>query len=86
MYRASYASGTKVYSGDFTNPQATVKHKVTKVSTNGLVSVLTLCPFVTSIENLPVVFNPVTAYQFNENTDADVVFYKRSTKVRICMK
>ena len=81
LYRASYASGTKVYSGDFTDPSAT-QHKVTKVMSNGLVSIMKICPLVTSIDNVPFVIDLQRAYLFDVNTDAQVVYYKRSTRVR----
>jgi hypothetical protein len=80
-FRASYASGTKVYSGDFTDPSAT-QHKVTKVVSNGLVSIMRICPSVSSIENVPFVIDLQRAYLFDVNTDAQVVYYKRSTRVR----
>jgi hypothetical protein len=80
-FRASYASGTKVYSGDFTDPSAK-QHKVTKVVSNGLVSIMRICPLVSLIENVPFVIDLQRAYLFDVNTDAQVVFYKRSTRVR----
>jgi hypothetical protein len=69
-----------VYSGDFTDPSA-MQHKVTKVMSNGLVSIMKICPLVTSIENVPFVMDLQHAYLFDVNTDAQVVYYKRSNKV-----
>jgi hypothetical protein len=71
-----------VYSGDFTNPAAAVQHKVTNVMSNNMITILKLCPYVTSIDNMPVVLDQSTAFSFNANVEAKVLFYKRGTAVR----
>lgn len=77
----AYQNDTKVYSGNFLDSSARQTHTVKNVTTNGIVSLLQICPSVAWMVNEPVTFNFDYVEPLFENITAEVIYFDRTAMV-----